>query len=238
MDKTSKLLFLILSVFTLDKLYGHQTKQYNDLNAPGQKHRIFDAMQGNWDVTLKIPIGNGKYIDGKTFCKAEWVMDGRFMRLEYDSTFQGKPLIVVRYLGFDRYKNKYTETHIESTHTDMMNSEGTISPDGKTITCWGIHVDVAINQSVKVRTVTNFVDNDTFVLEMIYTDPDGKDLKTLTLTHKKNRNTDKHRTTGANSVFKKWQLTSKFESMWNKFTFVPADSDEFQKLPLLKPANR
>jgi hypothetical protein len=185
MNKLYILLFVILSVVTLDNLFGQQTQQDNDLNAPGQEHRVFDVMQGSWDVSLKIPIGNGKHIDGKTFCKAEWVMDGRFMRLEYNSTFQGKPLTVVRYLGFDRYKNKYTETHFESTHTDMMMSEGTISPDGKTVTCWGNHVDVAINKSVKVRTVTTFVDNDTFVLEMIYTDTDGKDFKTVTLTHKR-----------------------------------------------------
>lgn len=141
-------------------------------------------MEGSWDVILKIPIGNGKYIDGKTFCKAEWVVEGRFIQMEYNNTFQGKPLTVVRYLGFDRYKNKYTKTHFESTHIDMMNSEGTISSDGKIITCWGNHVDVSINKSVKVRTVTTFVDNDTFVLEMIYTNPDGKDFKTVTLTHK------------------------------------------------------
>lgn len=29
-------------------------------------------------------------------------MDGRFLRQEYSSTFAGKPLSVVRYLGFDR----------------------------------------------------------------------------------------------------------------------------------------
>lgn len=185
MKQTAKLLLLMLSIFTLDNSFGQQSQQDSDLNTPGQEHKVFDIMQGSWDVSLKIPIGNDKYIDGKTFCKAEWVMDGRFMRLEYNSTFQGKPLTVVRYLGFDCYKNKYTETHFESTHTDMMSSEGTISPDGKTITCWGNHVDVAVNKSVKVRTVTTFVDNDTFILEMIYTDTDGKDVKTVTLTHKR-----------------------------------------------------
>ena len=172
MNKISKFLFLILYVFALDNLYGQQTKQINDLNTPGQEHKVFDVMQGSWDVALKIPIGNDKYIDGKTFCKAEWVMDGRFIRLEYNSIFQGKPLTVVRYLGFDRYKNKYTETHFESTHTDFMTSEGNISADRKTITCWGNHVDVAVNKVVKVRTVTTFVDKDTFILEMIYTDTD------------------------------------------------------------------
>lgn len=42
----------------------------------------------------------------------------------------------------------------------------------------------------------------------------------------------------ANSGVKKWRVTSKFESMCNKFTFVAGDSDEFQNPPLLKPARR
>ena len=61
-------------------------------------------------------------------------MDGRFLRQEYASTFAGKPLTVVRYLGFDRHKGKFVEIHFESTHTDVMHNEGTISADGKTRT--------------------------------------------------------------------------------------------------------
>lgn len=187
MKHTLQFLLFLASIFSIEPVSGQQEQPGNDRNTPGKEHTVYNTMQGDWDVFLKIPVGNGKYIDGKTSCKAEWVMDGRFMRLEYNSSFEGKPLTVVRYLGFDRYKNKYTEIHFESTHTDFMTSEGTISSDEKIITCWGNHVDVATNQVAGVRTVTTFVDNDLFVLEMIYTDTSGKDLKTVTLTHKRKK---------------------------------------------------
>ncbi len=48
-------------------------------------------------------------MEGKSTCEAQWVLDGRFLRQEYTSTFAGKPLTVVRYLGFDRHKGKYVE---------------------------------------------------------------------------------------------------------------------------------
>jgi hypothetical protein len=51
---------------------------------------------------VRIPIGPGKHAEGSSSCEAKWVMDGRFLRQEYSSTFAGKPLSVVRYLGFDR----------------------------------------------------------------------------------------------------------------------------------------
>lgn len=140
---------------------------------------------GTWDVTLTIPIGGGKYIEGKSQCKAEWVFDGRFVRQKYSSTFRGKPLTVVRYLGFDRHKRKVVEIQFESTHTDVLFSEGDLSTDGRTITCWGTHIDVATNQPVNVRTVTTVTDTTAFTVQMIYTDNDGNDSKIVTLAHKR-----------------------------------------------------
>jgi hypothetical protein len=80
-------------------------KSKTDLGAPGEEHRKLDVLTGDWDVTVKFPVGPGKEMEGKSSCEAKWVMDGRFLRQEYTSTFAGKPLTIVRYLGFDRHKN-------------------------------------------------------------------------------------------------------------------------------------
>jgi hypothetical protein len=162
-------------------------KSQTDLGAPGEEHKKLDVLAGVWEVTLKIPIGPGKHLDGKASCEAKWVMDGRFLRLEYSSHFAGKPLTVVRYLGFDRHKGKFVEVHFENTHTDVMHSEGDISQDGKTITCWGTHVDMATGTVVKVRTVTTLLDKDTFMLAMVYTNAEGADSKEITLTHRRKK---------------------------------------------------
>ena len=160
-------------------------KPQTDLGAPGEEHKKLDLLAGDWDVALKIPIGPGKHVEGKSSCEAKWVMDGRFLRQEYSSIFMGKPLTVVRYLGFDRHKGKFVEVHFESTHTDVMHSEGDISNDGKTITCRGSHIEAATGKEVNVRTVTTFGDKDKFTLEMTY-NPDSKDSTTITLRHSRN----------------------------------------------------
>jgi hypothetical protein len=134
-------------------------------------------------VIVKFPVGPGKVMEGKASCEAGWVMDGRFLRQEYSSSFAGKPLTVVRYLGFDRHKGKFVEVHLESTHTDVMYSEGSISTDVKAITCWGTHIDAATGKEVKVRTVTTFIDKHAFTLDMVY--GEDKESKTVTLSHKR-----------------------------------------------------
>ena len=74
---------------------------------------------------------------------------------------------------------------MESTHTDVMHNEGTISNDGKAITCLGTGIDLATGKEAKVRTVTTIIDKDTFTLELQYADFEGKEAKAVTLTHKR-----------------------------------------------------
>ncbi len=162
-----------------------QEQPKTDLSAPGEEHKNLDVLAGVWDVIVKFPVAPGKTMEGRSACEAKWVMDGRFLRQEYSSTFAGKPLTVVRYLGFDRYKGKFVELHLESTHTDVMHNEGTISEDGKTITCSGTGIDLATGKEAKVRTVTTILDKDTFTLELNYADFEGKEAKAVTLTHKR-----------------------------------------------------
>lgn len=164
-----------------------QENAKTDLNAPGTEHRKLDALAGAWDVTVRFPVGPDKYREGKASCEAKWVMDGRFLRQEYTSSFAGKPLTIVRYLGFDRHKGKFVEVQLESTHTDVMHNEGVISSDSKSITCRGTHRDAASGKEVQVRTVTTLRDADAFTLELIYADDEGKDAQTITLTHKRKR---------------------------------------------------
>jgi hypothetical protein len=156
-----------------------------DLGAPGEEHRKLDPLAGTWDVTVKFTVGPGKEMEGRSSCEAKWVMDGRFLRQEYSSTFAGKPLTVVRYLGFDRHKGRFVEVHFESTHTDVMHNEGTISGDGKVITCFGSHIDAATGKEVKVRTLTSIADQDTFTLELLY--DEGEKTKAVTLIHKRRK---------------------------------------------------
>jgi len=178
-------LILLYGIFVPGADLCAQKQRENDLNAPGEEHKKLDVLSGEWDVTVKFPVGPGKFMEGKSSCRASWVMDGRFLRQEYTSTFAGKPLTIVRYLGFDRHRGKLVEIQFESTHTDVMQNEGAFSADGKTFTCSGKHIEAATGKDVEVRTMTTIVDNDSFTLEMIYGGAEGDMAKTITLTHRR-----------------------------------------------------
>jgi hypothetical protein len=155
----------------------------DDVGAPGPEHRRLDALVGEWDVALEIPIGGGRTARGEATCRAEWTLDGRFVRLEYASAFGGRPLTVLRYVGFDRARGKVVETHFESTHTDVMRLEGGFSEDGRAIACEGTGVEPSAGQVTGVRTVTTLDGPDRFTLAMTYLDAGGNDARTVKLSH-------------------------------------------------------
>ena len=158
-----------------------------DLGAPGEEHRRLDVLTGTWNVAVSFPVAPGRNAQGNATCEARWDLDGRFVRQEYQSTFGGKQLTIVRYVGFDRQKARFVEIQFESTHTDVMYNEGVYSPDTGTITTTGRHVDAATGQSVTVRSVTTFVDQDAFTVQLFYADAEGRVAKTITLTHTRSR---------------------------------------------------
>jgi hypothetical protein len=158
-----------------------------DRNAPGPEHAILGPLAGSWDVTISFPDGRGGLIAGRAACEAGWTFDGRFLRMSYRSSFGGRPLEVVRYLGFDRHRARYVEVHFESTHTDVLHSEGAIDAGARTLTAVGTHVDVLAGRPATVRTVTTIAGSDAFTLEMVYLDDAGRPARTVTLEHRRAR---------------------------------------------------
>jgi hypothetical protein len=181
------LLIIGLGGFIFSRAAGTAQEKAPDLSAPGEEHKKLDVLVGTWDVATKFVIAPGKEQEGSATCHAEWIMDGRFLRQDYSSTIAGKPFTVVQYLGFDRLKGKFFELHINCMHTDVMHNEGTISRDGKSITFLGPRIDSATRKEGKVRSVTTFVNKDTFTLEWYFIDADGKEAKVVTLTHKRKK---------------------------------------------------
>ncbi|MGQ0733379.1 MAG: DUF1579 family protein [Acidobacteriota bacterium] len=156
-----------------------------DLNAPGPEHAALDPLAGVWDVTILFPDGRGGHMQGRATCQGAWTFDRRFLRLAYTSSIGGRPLEVVRYLGFDRHRGRYVEIHFESTHTDVLRSEGTVDLTRRTFSATGLHQDVIARRNTTVRTLTSIASQDAFTIEMAYLDESGTPARTVTLRHQR-----------------------------------------------------
>lgn len=154
-----------------------------DVGSPGPQHRFLDRLTGRWEVRVRFPAGAGETREGRSSCEAWWTLDGRFVRLEYTSIFAGKPLTVVRYVGFDRFAGEVVEVQFESTRTDVLVCRGRFTADGSAASTVGTHYDPSVGKQVVVRSTTTWPREDAFTLQLIY--GEGDDERAIWLDHHK-----------------------------------------------------
>ena len=149
---------------------------------PGPVHKRLNDLAGTWDVVLLYTLGDKQHT-GKATCEAKSILDGRFLRQEYHSRFQGKPYHVVQLLGYDSARKKTIEIKLDNLSTGLMHNEGTISDDGTVITNLGEGFDHSTQKSYTLRTVTTISDHDHFTLEWFRINDGGKAEKVVSMTH-------------------------------------------------------
>lgn len=180
--------FVNLLAIPLAVLLGpaQDASQIAALSKPGDAHKVIGQMAGDWtvDVSFKMGTTEGK---SKAECKAEWILDGRFLTKKYTSEMTGQPFIVMQTIGYDGLRKEVFEWQIESNNTGRLETKGKISDDKKTITCIGKAFDPMTMKESQLKTVTKFVDADTYVIEWWMKSGDEPEANNVTLTHKRKK---------------------------------------------------
>ena len=84
---------------------------------------------------------------------AEKAMDGRYTKSEYKGDIPGMGAFHgLGYNGFDNVSQKFVSFWLDNMGTGIMEGEGTLSPDGRTMT-WTFEYNCPINK----RPATNIV---------------------------------------------------------------------------------
>lgn len=154
-----------------------------DLSGPGPEHRLLDQLTGSWKVLVRYPGPAGERSEGRSSCEAQWTMDGRFVRLEYASTFAGRPFSVLRYVGFDRWNGEVVEVQFESTRTDVLVCRGRFSDDGSATSTAGKHFDPLVGAVVPVHSTTTWHTDGSWTLELTY--GERTEANAITLEHRR-----------------------------------------------------
>src|SRR3954454_11842188 len=105
-------------------------------------------------------------MQGTATCVAQWILNGHYLRQEYQSD---NGMNVLQILGYDNQKKKFFEVKFDDQETGVLRTEGTISDDGKAITNIGERTDPLSGQVNRLRTVTTLTDHDHYTVEWYLT---------------------------------------------------------------------
>jgi hypothetical protein len=145
-------------------------------------HDELARLVGDWDATVTFRMGD-RESEGKARCEAKWILDGHWVRQEYNSTFMGRPLTIIQLLSYDPAKKKMVEIHLSSQQGGAHVNEGGPAAGGKEWKFTGPYVDRATGKTTELRTVYSFVDGDHFTLDWYLPGPDGKEVRGVHITH-------------------------------------------------------
>lgn len=110
------------------------------LAQPGEPHKLFASLAGNWTTKSKEWMEPGKPPTESTgSAEMKMLLDGRFLYQEYTGQMMGQPFSGIGIDAYDNVQKKYFTAWMDTMGTGIFIMEGTASDSGKTITLKGSH---------------------------------------------------------------------------------------------------
>jgi len=159
-------------------------KRAEAAGTPGASHKALEPLVGEWTADVKCWMApDASPTMSKGTAKSEWVMNGRFVREEFNGDMMGKPFRGMSLIGYDNQKQKYNSLWVDDMSTAIFTSEGVADHGAKIIT-FSSKMDCPMTgeKDVPVKQVLRIISADRHVFEM-YDPRKGNDSKTMEITY-------------------------------------------------------
>jgi hypothetical protein len=101
--------------------------------APSEVHKKLAKRAGDYDLTIKFTLPDGKSMESKGMAKLAMILDGRFLQEDNAGTMRGMPFTGKRLLGYNVDAGQYEALWMYTGSTGMMTLVGQSKQDGKVI---------------------------------------------------------------------------------------------------------
>lgn len=153
---------------------------YMKLNAPNENHAFLKNFVGEWEVTAKGWMQPGaEPISSKGSIKAEMIIGGRFLKMDFRGTMFEQPFEGILIMGYDNYQKKNISFWIDTSSTAFYLTEGSREEGTKKIVETGVWQDPMGGEDMNVRNTTILVSQDEYRFEMVMILPDGTEFKSM-----------------------------------------------------------
>ncbi|ESS73638.1 hypothetical protein MGMO_15c00590 [Methyloglobulus morosus KoM1] len=158
---------------------------YKKLATPGEPHKVFASLAGNWTTKTKEWMEPGKPpMESEGTVEMKMLLDGRYLQQEYHGTMMGQPFTGISINAYDNLTKHYVTTWMSTTGTGIFTMEGSASADGKTITLEGKHPEPGGGHMSHLA-IWKIVDNNTQTFDMYGAHHGGKEMKMMEIVYTK-----------------------------------------------------
>lgn len=174
---------------TNDPAMMEAMKAWEKFATPGDAHKVFAPLAGNWKYTSKWwPAANAPAQESKGTSTIKLMFGKRFLRQEVKGTAMGKPFEGFGLLGFDNAKGKYESVWLDNMGTGIVHATGTYDTGTKTLKDSGEYSDpTAPNQTRAYRAEWTITDDNHNTYTMWTTGKDGKEYKQMEMAYQRTK---------------------------------------------------
>jgi hypothetical protein len=148
--------------------------------APGQNQKNLARLAGDWEYTNTMWMAPGQPpMESKGTMHGETLMGGRYVTHHWKGDMMGMPFEGLGTEAYDNTAKKFLSTWIDNMGTSITMSTGTCDAAGKVCTMTGDMADPMSGQTVTMKSVITWADDDHFKNEMYMKDPSGAEMKTM-----------------------------------------------------------
>lgn len=141
-----------------------QAQKYTN---PGEHHELLKSHLGEWDTEMTLFMGGRAMEPTRGTSKSEWLMEGRWLKSDFEGSMMGMPMRIVSIMGYDNFKQSYVVTSVNSMDTIMIRQEGDMDPGGKALLMYGTLDEYLTGEHDKmVKTVFRYLSDDEMVMEV------------------------------------------------------------------------
>lgn len=138
---------------------------------PGPEHELLKKYVGVWDVTIEGEPGSQSSSKGSEHCRL--LAGGLWLVTEFKGDLMGQAFEGTGMTGYDPIKKKYVDSWVDSMSTAITRGESTYDPATKTMTGIEESTDPS-GKPMKMKSVTEWKDDNTRIFTMSFEGPDGK----------------------------------------------------------------
>jgi hypothetical protein len=151
---------------------------YAKYATPGEHHGHLATLAGKWSATVKLWMQPGAPpIESTGTMTSTMILNGRFLKAEYEGESMGQPFLGMSIDGYDNYAEKHVGMWIDSMGTMVLNFTGECEKAGSVRTMHTKFDDPLTGAKQKMKTVLTIESPDRHVYEAYLAGPDGEPFK-------------------------------------------------------------
>ncbi len=142
---------------------------------PGLPHEFMKNFEGEFDAVNRLWMDpSAPPMETAASCTNTMIMDGRYLKSDYEGSIMGQPFTGMGLMGFDNNKKLFTNMWIDSMSTGIATALGSFNQEGDTVTFVGAMDEPMTGEMGKSYKQVFRVTEGGYVMEMweiLYGDP-------------------------------------------------------------------